>query len=285
MSREVRIAPSILSSDFARLAEEAVRMKEAGADWLHVDVMDGRFVPNITIGPVVVRGVKKAAGDRAPLDVHLMIEEPTRYVQDFRDAGADWITVTPYDSALGVPTARARRAAITTQLVLDKECRLGHVADPLGGAHAVEARTRQLAEAGCRIMQEVEGLGGLGRCIQSGWVREHIAGCIAELRDRIQRGDHVLVGVSRFAGALGEPTEQEDVAVYVAERERERNAARGRIATGSIESVDHAIDAASEGATLTELGGALVRGAPSEIEPLEEVREEQFCEVAEEANG
>src|SRR5450432_536578 len=87
----IRIAPSILSADFGRLAEEVRAVEEAGADWIHVDVMDGRFVPNLTIGPLVVRAVRRAT--RLPLDVHLMIVEPERYVDEFRAAGADWISV------------------------------------------------------------------------------------------------------------------------------------------------------------------------------------------------
>ncbi len=89
--RPVRIAPSILSADFGRLAEEVQAAEAAGADLIHVDVMDGRFVPNLTIGPVVVEAVRKAT--KLPLDVHLMIVEPERYVEDFRKAGADAITV------------------------------------------------------------------------------------------------------------------------------------------------------------------------------------------------
>jgi ribulose-phosphate 3-epimerase len=85
------IAPSILSSDFGRLAEEVRAIEAAGADWVHVDVMDGRFVPNITIGPVVVTAVRKAT--KLPLDVHLMIVEPERYIEDFVKAGADILTV------------------------------------------------------------------------------------------------------------------------------------------------------------------------------------------------
>ena len=87
-----RVAPSILSADFGRLADEVSDMVRCGADFIHVDVMDGRFVPNLTIGPVVVEAVKRAAGP-VPLDVHLMIVEPDRYIDAFRQAGADWITV------------------------------------------------------------------------------------------------------------------------------------------------------------------------------------------------
>jgi ribulose-phosphate 3-epimerase len=91
MIRPLRIAPSILSADFGRLAEEVGAIEAAGADYVHVDVMDGRFVPNITIGPVVVQAVRAAT--RLPLDVHLMIVEPERYVEAFAHAGADIITV------------------------------------------------------------------------------------------------------------------------------------------------------------------------------------------------
>ena len=91
MVRPVRVAPSILSADFGRLAEEVRAVEAAGADYIHVDVMDGRFVPNITIGPVVVGAVRAAT--HLPLDVHLMIVEPERYVESFARAGADMITV------------------------------------------------------------------------------------------------------------------------------------------------------------------------------------------------
>src|ERR1700751_5514899 len=87
----VRIAPSILSADFGRLAEEVRAVEAAGADYIHVDVMDGRFVPNITIGPAVVKAIR--ATTKLPLDVHLMIVEPERYLDDFARAGADGLSV------------------------------------------------------------------------------------------------------------------------------------------------------------------------------------------------
>lgn len=90
-SRPVLVSPSILSADFARLGEEVRAVVAAGADWIHVDVMDGRFVPNLTIGPPVVAALRKVT--KAPLDVHLMIVEPERYVDAFAEAGADVITV------------------------------------------------------------------------------------------------------------------------------------------------------------------------------------------------
>lgn len=85
------VAPSILSADFANLEREVKAVAEAGADWIHVDVMDGRFVPNITIGIPVVKSLKKVSP--LPLDVHLMIEEPEKYVEDFIKAGSDYLTI------------------------------------------------------------------------------------------------------------------------------------------------------------------------------------------------
>ena len=101
--RPVVIAPSILSADFARLAEEAARMERAGADWLHVDVMDGHFVPNLTIGPPVVASLRKVT--RLPLDCHLMITDPAAYAPRFVEAGAD--VVTFHVEALPEAEARA----------------------------------------------------------------------------------------------------------------------------------------------------------------------------------
>jgi len=86
-----KLSASILSADFGRLAEQVHLAEQAGVDWIHVDVMDGHFVPNITIGPDVVRALKKATS--LPLDVHLMIANPERYVQDFAAAGADWLGI------------------------------------------------------------------------------------------------------------------------------------------------------------------------------------------------
>lgn len=89
--KQTVVAPSILSADFSRLGEEVRAVDEAGADWIHVDVMDGRFVPNITIGPLIVKALRPVT--QKPLDVHLMIVEPEKYVEDFAKAGADIISV------------------------------------------------------------------------------------------------------------------------------------------------------------------------------------------------
>jgi ribulose-phosphate 3-epimerase len=91
MARDIMIAASILSADFAKLGEEVRAVDSAGCDWIHVDVMDGHFVPNITIGPPVVKSLRKAT--KLPLDCHLMIENPDEYIPAFAEAGANWVSV------------------------------------------------------------------------------------------------------------------------------------------------------------------------------------------------
>ena len=125
--RRILIAPSILSADFGRLAEEVRAVEAAGADWIHVDVMDGRFVPNLTIGPLVVKAVRKAT--RLPLDVHLMIVEPERYVEAFADAGA---------GSIGVQVEACRHLHRTLAQIREAGARACAVLNPSTPATALE---------------------------------------------------------------------------------------------------------------------------------------------------
>ena len=117
--RNVKIAPSILSADFSRLGEQVVEAEAGGADYIHVDVMDGHFVPNLTIGPLVVKAVRRST--RLPVDVHLMIESPERYLADFCAAGAD---------NLSVHVETCPHLHRTIQQIKELGCRAGVVLNP-----------------------------------------------------------------------------------------------------------------------------------------------------------
>jgi ribulose-phosphate 3-epimerase len=134
--RPVRISPSLLSCDFGRLAEEVRAVESAGADLIHVDVMDGRFVPNITIGPVVVEAIKRVA--TKPLDVHLMIVEPERYVEAFAKAGADILTVhVEACTHLHRVIQQIRHAGAKPAVVLNPATPLSAVEEVLGDVEMV----------------------------------------------------------------------------------------------------------------------------------------------------
>ena len=124
---EVIIAPSILSADFGRLDDEVKAVEQAGADWIHVDVMDGHFVPNITIGPAVVESVRKAT--ELPLDVHLMIENADSYIKDFASAGSDIITVH---------VEACPHLNRTIQLIKEQKVRAGVVLNPATPLSSIE---------------------------------------------------------------------------------------------------------------------------------------------------
>jgi ribulose-phosphate 3-epimerase len=124
----MKIAPSILSCDFSRLADEIQAVESGGADWIHVDVMDGHFVPNITIGPVITAGARKATD--LPLDVHLMIEQPDRYLEAFVSAGADWLTVHAEACAhLHVTVQRIRELGARPGVAINPATPLASVTD------------------------------------------------------------------------------------------------------------------------------------------------------------
>ena len=175
---KVRIAPSILSSDFGRLAEQVQEAEAAGADWIHVDVMDGHFVPNITIGPVVTEAVKRAT--TLPVDVHLMIDHPERYVEAFRDAGADGITVhaeacrhlhrvvagiRETGAAPGVAVNPATPVAGLTDILPDLDLALIMSVNPgFGGQAFIDGTPRKVrelreleAQTGARVHVQVDG--------------------------------------------------------------------------------------------------------------------------------
>jgi ribulose-phosphate 3-epimerase len=136
MPNKVRVAPSILSADLGRLAEEVQEVERGGADWIHVDVMDGRFVPNITLGPAIVKAIRRATS--LPVDVHLMIVEPERYVEQFAEAGADVISVHVEASVhLQRTLAEIRRLGKRAGVVLNPHTPEEHLRYVLGDADLV----------------------------------------------------------------------------------------------------------------------------------------------------
>src|SRR5215213_3078572 len=189
---EVQIAPSILAADFAALGSQIDAVERGGADLIHVDVMDGHFVPNITLGPQVVRAIKRVAN--RPLDVHLMIEDPDRYIAEFREAGADMISVhveavrhlhrtvsmiKRLGGKAGVVLNPATPASALQEIAIDLDFVLVMSVNPgFSGQtfieHSIEKVRRVralLAEAGSSAPIEIDGgidLTTVGRAVQAG---------------------------------------------------------------------------------------------------------------------
>ena len=176
--RTIRIAPSILSADFARLAEEVARVEDAGADWLHIDVMDGHFVPNLTVGPPIVEALRKVT--TLPLDVHLMMTNPDAFIGEFAEAGADYLTVhvetCPHlhrtvqsikerGVKAGVTLNPATPAGTLSEIVRDADLILIMSVNPgFGGQKFIASSLRKIAEVralidrtGSRALLEVDG--------------------------------------------------------------------------------------------------------------------------------
>lgn len=154
--RATLVAPSILASDFGWLAREIARAEAAGADWIHVDVMDGHFVPNLTIGPAVVAAARAATA--LPLDVHLMIEAPERFIDDFARAGASTLTVhAEATTSLWRTLQRIRELGVRPAVALNPGSPLELVMEVLGEVNMVLLMTVEPGFGGQRFIQSVMG--------------------------------------------------------------------------------------------------------------------------------
>lgn len=151
---QILIAPSILASDFGRLAEDISRVAQAGADWIHVDVMDGHFVPNITIGPPVVAALSKVTD--LPLDVHLMIDRPERYIEDFARAGASVLTIhAEATKSLYRTTQKIRELGVRPAVALNPGSPVELVTEVLGEVDMVLLMTVEPGFGGQKFIPSV----------------------------------------------------------------------------------------------------------------------------------
>jgi ribulose-phosphate 3-epimerase len=212
MSLPIRIAPSILSADFGRLADEVRAVEAAGADVIHVDVMDGRFVPNITIGPLVVEAVRKVT--KLPVDAHLMIVEPEKYVEAFAKAGADLVSVHAEVSPHLHRTLQAIRAAgarpavaldpstdlsVLEYVLGDCEMVLVMTVNPgFGGQRYIEACTEKVRRL--RAMADARGL-ALEIEVDGG-VKPETAGKVAAAGANVLVAGTAVFGASDYRGAI-----------------------------------------------------------------------------------
>ena len=154
MKRKILIAPSILAADFSSLRAEIKKIEKAGADMVHIDIMDGHFVPNITIGPPVVRDIRKLT--KLPLDVHLMIQEPEKYIDEFKKAGSGIITIHAESKGdIKALLARIKSLGLKAGISLRPKNGLDLIKDYLGGADMVLMMTVEPGFGGQKFMKEV----------------------------------------------------------------------------------------------------------------------------------
>ncbi len=213
MAPPIRIAPSILSADFGRLADEVRAVEAAGADWIHVDVMDGRFVPNITIGPLVVEAVRKVT--KLPVDAHLMIVEPEKYVDAFAKAGADLVCVHAEVSPHLHRTLQAIRAAGAKPAVAlnpstplsavewvlgDCEMVLLMTVNPgFGGQRYIEACTEKVR----RLRATAEARGQALEIQVDGGIKADTAGAVAAAGANVLVAGTAVFGARDYRAAIG----------------------------------------------------------------------------------
>ena len=178
LGREIKIAPSVLASDFGRLGEEVCRVVEAGADLIHFDVMDGHFVPNLTMGHQLIKSIKQYTD--CPFDVHLMITHPQNYIDDFADAGADFITFhieieDSIEEVINLIKARGVKAGVALRpktpisvlfpyiadldlvLPMSVEPGLGGQKFIMGTLDKIDGLRKKISELGCEALIEVDG--------------------------------------------------------------------------------------------------------------------------------
>ena len=178
LGREIKIAPSVLASDFGRLGEEVCRVVEAGADLIHFDVMDGHFVPNLTMGPQLIKSIKQYTD--CPFDVHLMITHPQNYIDDFADAGADFITFhieieDSIEEVINLIKARGIKAGVALRpktpisvlfpYIADLDLVLPMSVEPgfggqkflMGTLDKIDGLRKKISELGCEALIEVDG--------------------------------------------------------------------------------------------------------------------------------
>lgn len=210
----IRIAPSILSADFGRLAEQCQAAERAGADWLHCDVMDGHFVANITFGPIVIERVNAATD--LPLDVHLMIENPGQYLADFASAGADYITVhqetCPHlhgtiqqikalGVGAGVTVNPSTPVCALSEVIKDVDLVLIMSVNPgFGGQSFIEGALDKLAQARAMIDES----GSRALLAIDGGVKASNAGLVAARGADVIVAGSAVYGADDYAAAIAE---------------------------------------------------------------------------------